>query len=599
MRKILIPLLVLALLCAGLCALAEGNEAIGLEVKTGKLPVYASGDPVPAQLGLSVQAGEEDLPVLVLAVKKGVQLQTVVTPKTEKNKKVTMTAGDEEIIRVKGNAVTALKSGQTVLTIASQADPTVTVKYIVLAYQPVTRISVTASEKSVAAGDSITLTPAFNPENATLKEVTWSSSNEGIATVDENGTVTGVKKGNVRITATAKDGSGIKANVNVMVTQKAGEITLDKPELTVDAGRNAMLKATVLPKETNDKKVIWASSDESVAKVNAQGRVTGVALGDCEIICTSVSNGEVQARATVHVQQPVTKVTFGEAPVIYAGESAQLTWTTEPANASNPAVAFKSGNGKLLTVDENGTITALKSGETFVEVVTKDGSNRKARLKIKILQHVTGVHMKRHTAYIDISASNNTSAILEPSNASNKNMTWESDDPSIATVVPEKKKPTAIKISGIREGETTITGTTEDGGFQASILVKVGDWEGSLKLVDAYVEGDAARPTVRNVSSLNITSITIDVSVYDIDGEPVPCNRKNSKSNTFHMVYKGTLGPGETTSQRNWKTVDYKLPDSMIVSEYVVKIREFEIDHDWVKLIREWKRPTRKCPVHQ
>jgi len=597
MRKILIPLLVLALFCVGICALAEGNEAISLEVRTGKLPVYASDDPAAAGLGLSAGAAGENLPVLVLAVKKNVQLQTVVTPKTEKNKKVTLQAGDDTIIRIKGNTITGLKSGETVLTVASQANPDVMEKFIVLVYQPVTRIAVTASEKSVAAGDSMALTPVFTPENATLKAVTWSSANEAIATVDENGNVTGVKKGNVRITAVAKDGSGIKANVNVKVTQKAGEVTLDKAEFTVDTGRNAVLKASVLPKETDNKKVIWSSSDESIATVNAQGRVTGVAVGDCEIICTSESNREVQARAVVHVQQPVTKVTFGEAPVIYAGESGQLTWTTEPENATNPAVAFRSGNEKILQVDENGAITALQSGDAYVEVVTKDGSNRKARLKIRVLQHVTGVHMKRNTAYIDISTSSTTGAALEPANASNQNMTWESADPSIATVEPVKKQTSRINIKGIRKGETYITGTTEDGGFQTGILVKVGDWESSLKLVDAYVEGDAACPTVRNVSNLNITSITIEVSVYDIDGNPVPCNRKNS-SNTFHMVYKKTLGPNETTSLRNWKVTDYKLPDSLLVSRYVISIKEFEIDHDWVKVIRERKRPTKKCPVH-
>ena len=598
MKKILIPLLVLALLCVSLCALAEGTEAVGLEVKTEKLPMYASDDPVPAELGLSAQAAEENLPVLVLAVKKSLQLQTVITPKTEKNKKVTLSVANDEIVRVKGNTLTGLQSGETVLTVASEANPDVLVKYTVLIYQPVSRITVTASGKSVAAGESIALTPAFAPENATLQAVTWSSANEGIATVDGNGTVTGVKKGNVRITAAAKDGSGIKANINVKVTQKAQEITLDKTEVTIDTGRNAVLKATVLPKETDDKKVAWTSSDENIATVNAQGRIKAVALGECEIICTSVSNGEVQARAAVHVQQPVTKVTFGEAPAVYAGESAQLTWTTEPANASNQAVAFKSGNQKILTVDKNGTVTGVKPGDTFVEIVTQDGSNRKARVKIKVMQHVTGVHMKRQTAYIDVSASNTTTAIVEPSNASNQHMTWESADPSVATVEPVKKQPSRVTVKGLREGETVITGTTEDGGYQASLLVKVGDWEQSLKLTDAYVEGDAACPTVKNVSSLNITSITIEVSILDIDGQPVPCNKKDN-SNTFYMVYKHTLEPNASTSLRNWKVVDYKLPDSMTVSDYVIRIKEFEIDHDWVKLIRERYRPTKKCPVHQ
>ena len=142
-----------------------------------------------------------------------------------------------------------------------------------------------------------------------------------------------------------------------------------------------------------------------------------------------------------------------------------------------------------------------------------------------------------------------------------------------------------------------MTGTTEDGGFQTSILVRIGDWEKSLKLTDAYVKGTDARLTVKNNSDLTITSITVEVSVFDNDGKPVPCNKKDN-SGTYRMVYKKTLEPGASTREKDWKTVDFKLPDSTKVSEYVVKITEFVIDNDWVKLIRPKNQPTKKCPVH-
>ena len=291
MKKILIPLLVLALFCIGAAALAEGDEAITLEMNTARLPIYAADDPYPAELGLTEQEGENALPVLVLPLKKSLQLQVTVSPKTVKNRKITLAVDDEEIVVIKGNSVTGQKAGETVLTIASQEDPAVTLQYRVLVYRPGTRIAVTASGKSVAAGQSISLTPSFLPEDATLKEVTWISTNEQVATVDGDGNVTGIKKGNARITAVAKDGSNIRANINVTVTQNAEEITLDKQDVTVDIGRTAVLKATVLPKNTDNKKVVWSSSDESVATVNTQGRITGVALGDCEIICASETNG--------------------------------------------------------------------------------------------------------------------------------------------------------------------------------------------------------------------------------------------------------------------------------------------------------------------
>ena len=79
--------------------------------------------------------------------------------------------------------------------------------------------------------------------------------------------------------------------------------------------------------------------------------------------------------------------------------------------------------------------------------------------------------------------------------------------------------------------------------------------------------------------------------------EPVPCNSKDD-SNTYVMTYKKTLEPGDVTKEKDWKTVNFKLPDSPTVHEYVVKVTEFEIDHDWIKVIRKNNQPTQKCPVH-
>ena len=596
MKRFPAVILVLCLIAASVVtAPAEGN-AVTLELNTAKLPVYAADDPYLDGL----TAADDGLPVILLPVKNAFDLRVKVQPNALKNKKVTITADDGEVVRAKGNRITGLKPGETVLTIASEADPSVTLRYRIVVVKPLTRIALKASAKSVAAGGTVELTPSFVPEDATRKQVTWTSSDERIATVDANGTVTGLKKGNVRITAAAADGSKVRANINVQVTQSAEEIRLDRTELTVDVGRNAVLKATVLPKETNNKKVVWSTSDPGVATVNAGGRVTGVALGDCEITCASEEAGTVLAKAVVHVQQPVKKIAFREAPAVYNGESAQLAWTVEPAGASNQKLSFRSSNEKILTVDENGVVTGVAGGEATVTAVTTDGSNRQAKVKVKVLQHLTGVHMLRKTAYIDFSQTSSAGAVLEPVKAKNLNtrMTWEVADPSVATVKQNAKTPNKVDITGLKTyGETVVTGTTEDGGFRTSITVKIGDWEKALAITKAGVSGADAYLTVKNNSSLYITSITAEITVYDIDGKVVPSNKKDPKK-PFKMVYTRTLEPGASTQEKGWKTIDFKLPDSLTVSTYVIKITQFEIDHDWVKVIRNKYQPTKKCPVH-
>ena len=595
MKKMLSLLLALVMLCVSVSALAEESETVKLELNAGKLPVYAADDPYLNGL----TSAEDGLPVIVLAVKKNVQLQVNVLPKTVKNKKVELAVDNDAVVRVKGNTVSGLEPGETVLTITSVQEPSVAIQYRIVVIQPVTRLTLTTPAKSVAIGGTMQLTPACVPENATRQQVTWASANEQIATVDENGVLTGLKRGTARITATAADGSKVRANISVQVTQSAEEITLDKPELTIDIGRNAVVKATVLPKDTNNKKVVWSSSDESIATVDKQGRIKALALGDCEITCTSEEIGTVQAKAVVHVQQPVKKVTFDPAPAVYNGETAQLTWTIEPENATNPKVTFASSNEKILTVDENGVVTGVAGGEATVTATTTDGSRRQAKIKVKVMQHLTGVHMLRKTAYIDLGQTSLAGAVLEPEKAKNvnPNMTWESADPSIASVTPNKKAPNKVDITGVASGDTEVYGTTEDGGFRTSIKVRVGDWEHALKITAGEVRGADPYITVRNVSDLNITSITVEVMVYDIDGNVVPSNSKDP-TKPFKMVYNRLLAPGASTQEGYWKLVNFMLPDSPTVSDYVMTLTEFQIDGDWVKVIRQKNRPKKKCPVH-
>ena len=94
-----------------------------------------------------------------------------------------------------------------------------------------------------------------------------------------------------------------------------------------------------------------------------------------------------------------------------------------------------------------------------------------------------------------------------------------------------------------------------------------------------------------------LTNISRIESFQMVDGKKVPCNKKDPKK-PFRMVYRKTLAPGASTKEKDWKTVDFMLPESLTVSKYVIKVTQFEIDHDWIKVIRKNNQPTKKCPVH-
>ena len=579
-------------------SVAVARKAQSIDVDIAKLPLYESAGYIEAGLLKQLDDPEENaLLAVVIPLKKNYTVRANVLPRDATSRRVVVTSDDEEILRVRGTTLTGLKPGETFLTIASDLSPDVFLRFRVLVLQPVSRIAITADAPSVAAGSTVALTASVLPEDASIPRILWESADERIATVDENGNVTGVKHGNARIVAYAADGSNVRSNISIKVTQSAQEITLDHPQLTVDVGRNAMLHATVLPRETDDKKVVWSSSDESVATVNAQGRVTGVSLGTCEITCASSATEGVQTVATVTVQQPVTKVTFAAAPLVYKGEPTKLEWTIEPANASNPALSFTSSNTRVLTVAEDGTVTGVSSGEAFVNAITTDGSNRRTRVKVKVGAHVTGATMRRATAYIDKGENAFTGAVVEPKDAANINIIWSTADEHIAKISPVRNQGNRVRITGVAEGETVVSGVTEDGGFPVSIAVKIGDWDHALKLTDAHVDGADIHLTVKNQSELNITSITAEVAVFDADGKPVPANSKDF-SNVFKVVYKQPLDPDATTKDKYWQTINFLLPDSPTVAEYVVTITEYQVDKDWIKVIREKHRPQKKCPVH-
>ena len=277
--------------------------------------------------------------------------------------------------------------------------------------------------------------------------------------------------------------------------------------------------------------------------------------------------------------------------MVYAGETAQLTWITEPENASNPAVSFKSSNEKILTVSEDGTVTGIKNGEAYVTVTTKDGSNRKARVKITVYQHLTGVHMKRKTAYIDLKTASITAAVLEPAKGTNPNMTWESADPSIATAEAVARQKNRVNIRGIKKGETVVTGTTEDGGFQTSIRVKVGDFSHALKIVNAEIGGKGQiYIRIKNVSSdLPITYFKMELEMYDSDKKPVNVNTKDG-TNIVEVTYGKQLNPGKTTPKDyEWKPKDYNKDIGFQI--LVVRIVEYQIDNDWYKSLPKNRQP--------
>ena len=158
-------------------------------------------------------------------------------------------------------------------------------------------IELSESEKTVFVGDTFTITATVKPEDAFNRTVTWSSSDPSIATVDENGTVTAIAKGEAIITAESAD--GVKAECKVTVEKKVAAIELSESEKTVFVGDTFTITATVKPEDAFNRTVTWSSSDPSIATVDENGTVTAIAEGEAIITAESADGVTAECKVTV------------------------------------------------------------------------------------------------------------------------------------------------------------------------------------------------------------------------------------------------------------------------------------------------------------
>ena len=475
---------------------------------------------------------------------------TVTTTDGDKYYDVEWTSGDTNIATVDQNGVVTGKYPGKVVIKATALDGTYQgATCIVTVVQGATGVELPATE-TVSIGDSIALTANVLPDYASNKEVTWSSSDESIATVDKNGNVTGKKEGTVSIFCTTVDGGHV-AECKVTVVISAKSVTLNKTSVNIQAGYNFQLRATVLPETATNKAVTWSSSNEKLARVNENGLVSALAGGTVTITATTVSGGYT-AKCTFNILQDpsgieldynVRNMYIGQVATISAyvlpetatsrgvswtssnsdivtvtqsgmvtalsrgtaiitaktdvggytatcaitvgdkvnvtglyldstnmqmlkGEIATILATIEPSNASEKTIVWTSSNRSVATVDPSGVITAHATGETVITAETKDGAYQR-QCKVTVTQNVTGMTLAFDTLKMARGKSKTLKANIEPSDATNKKVIWESSDDSVVTVTSSG----VLRAQGA--GNATILATTEDGGFSAYCNVTV------------------------------------------------------------------------------------------------------------------------------
>ena len=254
--------------------------------------------------------------------------------------------------------------------------------------QKVTKIEIDKTNVSLNEGETVQLKATVIPDNAVNKGIIWSSGNENVATVDENGLVKAISKGTARIYAATAEGTGIYAYCDVSVKKAISSITFNYSDLTLFIGRQKTLIPTILPSNADNKDLVWSSSNESIATVSQDGVVTGISRGSVIITATAKDGNGVSGECPILVTQPVTEIQLerSEYKLRRGTTISQLVKAVLPADADNKELWYSTGNGFVAYVDEKGILIPDNSGETTITIIAADGSGVSASFTVKVYE---------------------------------------------------------------------------------------------------------------------------------------------------------------------------------------------------------------------
>ena len=268
-------------------------------------------------------------------------------------------------------------------------------------------------------------------------------------------------------------------------TAGVSSVAVTPSRIEIIEGGSAVLSASVSPEAASDRAVAWSSSDRSVATVDKAGTVHGLRPGTATVTATAEGKSGTCAVTVKAKAVSVTDVTLDKTELtLTEGETETLTATVKPDNADNKKVKWSSDKTDVATVDGAGRVTAVKAGEAVVTVTTEDGEKTascKVTVKAKAVP-VTGVEVYPWVVTLSVRGTSKLSYTIRPADATNQNVKWESESPSVATVDSEGN------VQGVAAGTAKICVTTEDGGFKSYCTVTVKKAESKFEVGGLWYE---------------------------------------------------------------------------------------------------------------
>ena len=255
-------------------------------------------------------------------------------------------------------------------------------------------------------------------------------------------------------------------------------LSLSENIINIGVGQSRELIPNVKPLNA-EVDIVWETSDANVATINTNGIVTGLNSGSCSIICRDrISGLSTQCSVNVIIKVQSVVVSPKEAD-IELNSTIELHATVLPEDASDKSVKWTSTNPSVASVDDYGKVTANSYGSSFIVVQANDGLVSDI-CKINVVKHVESVVITEKEVNMTKSETHQLTAIVSPSDATDKSLSWNSSNPQVATV-------TDGLITALSNGSSIVTVSSIDGNHSDICVIIVSDEAGIDCVYDDFI----------------------------------------------------------------------------------------------------------------
>lgn len=253
-------------------------------------------------------------------------------------------------------------------------------------------IQLSTTNVNINAGQSMQINAYILPEDATNKNLIWTSLNTNVASVN-NGLITGINPGNCMIYVETENGKMsriITVTVNpVIVNIDVNKITVSNKDIELFIGDSTTIDYTIEPSNATDKMVAFNVDDRDIVSIDENHIITGLREGNTFITLVSINGIKEKVNITVKSKViDVTNISLDKSQItMYIGQSGKINATVIPTDATDKMVTWKSSNTNIATVNSNGEVFGIRSGDAIITATSSNG--KVASCKVKVNQFVT------------------------------------------------------------------------------------------------------------------------------------------------------------------------------------------------------------------